>query len=226
MNVLGIIPARGGSKGVPDKNIRKVGGTPLLEWAIKGACESNLTHFVVSSDSDKILNLAAQNSCETVRRPDKLAQDKTPMLPVLQNAVEIMEKRHSIQYDYCVILQPTTPFRTGRHIDESIEMLGKNDCDSVVSVYKVDDHHPARMYTLKNGLLEKFAPEIADVRRQELPAVFHRNGLIYTFKRDLLKKDTFLGDKIKPYVMGLEVSVNIDNEMDLAFADFLISSRQ
>lgn len=224
MNILGIIPARGGSKGVPGKNIRLLGGRPLIDWTIKAAQESKIiTNFAVSTDSKKIADIAVAASCETIDRPAELGEDKTPMLPVLQHAVNVMEKRHSLIYDYCIILQPTTPFRTGKHIDEAFSILMENDCDSVVSVYKVEDQHPARMYKMEKGLLVKFSPELEDVRRQELPEVFHRNGMIYAFKRSLLISNSFFGKKIVPFVMDKKVSINIDDEMDLEFANYIIS---
>lgn len=227
LKTLGIIPARGGSKGIPRKNIRNICGKPLIEYSISSAKESNkLTHFVVSTEDAEIAEISKKLGAHVINRSAEIANDDTPMLPVIQDAVRREEKRLGLKYDVVLILQPTTPMRTGEDIDSAITLLVNSRADSVVSVYKVSDAHPARMYKITDKKLTPFAPEIADVRRQELPPVYHRNGAIYCFKRDLvMEQETFFGDDIRPLVMDAEVSVNIDEEMDLLIAELVIAKR-
>lgn len=224
--VLAIIPARGGSKAVLRKNIRMVGGAPLIIYTIKAAQESRvLTRCVVSTDDNEIAKITASLGCEVIIRPPELAKDDTPTVPVIQHVFKAFEDKKDM-FDYGVVLQPTTPLRTGHDIDEAIKMLHESDADSVISVYQVLDHHPARMYRLIDGELVSYDSHSSSWRRQDLPPVYHRNGAIYAFTRELLDKGTLMGQKIIPYIMSEENSLNIDNENDLMLADLILSKRR
>ena len=185
-NILGIIPARGGSKGVPSKNIKPLNDHPLIYYAIQAAQESSqLTDFMVSTESETIANVCRDIGVEIpFYRPDELAGDYVQSLPVIQHAIEEMQKIKNITYDYFVMLQPTTPFRVARDIDESIELLLRTNADSVVSVVDVGGHHPLRMKRIvgENHLVNYIDQGFENMKpRQELPPVFIRNGAIYAF---------------------------------------------
>lgn len=225
--VLGIIPARGGSKGVNKKNIREVGGKPLIYWSIKAASESKLLNsWIVSTDSNEIEVIASKFLANVVKRPDYLAGDKTPMIDVLQYVCEQFEQTHS-KFDYICLLQPTAPMRSSICIDESISvMLNDTNLNSLVSVYKVDDCHPSRMYKIKNNKMIHIYEEPSGSLRQDLEDIFHRNGAIYICKRDLLmNKGKLICEEPYPFVMSKSDSINIDDEQDLLIADHLMNIR-
>ena len=203
---LGIIPARGGSKGVPRKNIRLVAGRPLIAYAVCAAQESTLvTTFVTSTDDDEIAAIATSAGSMICMRPPELAGDDTPMMPVVQHTREVMEPVHG-RFDHVVILQPTAPQRTAADIDAALRLLASSGADSVVSVYQVEDHHPVRMYRqASDGRLIPYAQEPQAMLRQSLPVVFHRNGAIYAIRRDLLDPPgTLIGPYNMPYPESTE----------------------
>lgn len=228
--ILAIIPARGGSKGVKRKNIRTVAGEPLIYWSIKSANSSSLLSYTyVNTDDMEIAEVAKSRGADVLMRPANLAEDKTPMIPVLQYACREVERLHG-KIDIVVLLQPTAPMRSSEDIDSAIRQFQNNpNVDSLVSVYQVDDCHPSRMYRLEkegNGL-EKIYSEPAGSLRQDLEPIYHRNGAIYICKRDLLMNEGLLtGIKPMPYIMSKSNSVNIDDEQDLMVADYLMSMRE
>jgi CMP-N,N'-diacetyllegionaminic acid synthase len=224
---LGIIPARGGSKGVVHKNIRLVGGKPLIAYSIQAAKESRLvTDYVVSTDDDEIAALADQLGARVEMRPVELAADDTPMLPVIQQVIGKLRESDD-PFEYAVLLQPTAPLRTGADVDTALEMLFTTGADSVVSVYQVIDAHPARMYRIRDNLLVPYAPEPSNRLRQRLPPVYLRNGAIYAFRCGLIdEQGTLIGANTRPYIMPRERSINIDEEFDLYIADLLLQPKR
>ena len=221
--ILAVIPARGGSKGIPNKNIVDVGGNPLIKYTIDAALDLEiLTHCVVSTDSDEISDVA--KSCGALvpfKRPKHLSDDQALSLPVMQHAVEFMESKQGYQYDLVIMLQPTTPLRQTSDIDNAIKLLFDTNADSVVSVVEVDGYHPLRMKRVVDGRLINYIDQgHEDMRpRQELPPVYSRNGAIYATIRDvLMDKDSFTGSDIRSYIMPLERSINIDTQLDLQLA--------
>lgn len=223
MRALGIIPARGGSKGVPYKNIRLVGRRPLIAYTIEAAAGSNsLAHYLVSTDDSKIAAIARKHKAPVLMRPPELAADNTPMVPVIQHALRVLQASGET-FDVVVVLQPTTPLRQPADIDNSLRLLADTSADTVISVYQVDDHHPARMYRLLDGCLQPYEREPPERLRQSLPPVYHRNGAIYACWTRLLDQNTLIGEQVRPYFMPRARSINIDDELDLAFADFLLS---
>lgn len=224
-NVLGIIPARAGSKGVVGKNLRHVAGLPLIGHAIRTAKESRrLNHFLVTTDGDDIAAAAHQLDSPVVQRPARLAEDDTPMPPVLQHAIEWAEAHHGVTYDGLVLLQPTAPIRTGDDVDAVIEQLFEDDVDSVISVCPVEDEHPARMYELDSaGRMQPLWPDLEMSQRQDLPALYHRNGALYAARRDLLMDHgTLVGPRRRAYVMDRKLLVNVDDERDLMIAEAVV----
>lgn len=227
-NILGIIPARGGSKGVIRKNIRLVAGKPLIHWSVVEAEKSDLlSHFYVTTDDDEISEVAASFGAQVIERPAELAQDKTPMIPVLQHLCREAELLNDITYDYIVLMQATAPMRTSSDIDKAINMLiSDKKFDSLVSVYQVDDCHPSRMYTCDKGRLIPFYEEPVGSLRQDLLPVYHRNGAIYMATRELLmEQGKLLSKNTLAYLMSKGNSANIDDEDDLIIADILMKKR-
>ena len=230
--ILGIIPARGGSKGVPRKNIRVVAGRPLIAYAIEAAKGSRrLSRFVVSTDDGEIACVARQCGAEVVLRPPELAADDTPMVPVVQHALQVLGAAGEA-YDYVVLLQPTAPLRTARHVDEALDLLIKTGADSVISVTAVPTHYsPHWQFVVDRGLLRRYTGEPLRAivkRRQDLPKTYTRNGAIYACKTALpLRGGDLYGERCVPYEMSPRDSVNIDSEDDLRLAEqLLLEERQ
>lgn len=228
MKVIGIIPARGGSKSVPHKNIRPLGGVPLIAYTIRAAQASRrLARTIVSTDSAEIASVCRDHGAEVpFIRPASLAQDDTATLPVLLHALDQL----TVSYDAVMILQPTSPMRTPEDIDRSIELLlATPEADAVISVVRVGDHHPARMKKIENGWLVNppFAELAEGMPRQALPAFYLRNGAIYLTRVSILRgQQSLQGRHCLPYIMPEERSVNIDAEMDFLLAEVLLSRKK
>jgi CMP-N,N'-diacetyllegionaminic acid synthase len=225
LKTLAIIPARGGSKGVPRKNVRLVAGQPLITYAIQAAQQSaQLTAFVVTTDSEEIASVARDAGAFTLLRPPELAQDATPMLPVVIHAIEQMEQATNQCFDTVILMQPTSPIRTGKNVDDVVAMLEADETvDGVISVCPMDDTHPARMYTLENDWMSPLWADWETMQRQKLPVVYYRNGAFYAVRRAVLfKQQTLMPSRKKAYVMPREWLANIDDERDLLIADALV----
>ena len=221
--MLYVIPARGGSKGIPKKNIRIINGQPLIAYAIQSAQKSRtLTQFIVSTDSEEIAGVASRYGAEVLMRPPELALDNTPAASVALHALDIL-KTQGHDYNYVVLLQPTCPLRTQEDIDNTVDMLVGSEYDAVISVYRVGDQHPARMYFLEDGRLVPYEVNGEQLNRQALPAVYHRNGVIYAIREQALRQEKTFNPRNKgAYVMSRLRSINIDEEMDLLFAEHLL----
>lgn len=222
--VLGIIPARGGSKGVPRKNIRPLAGKPMIAYSIEAALGAkSLADVVVSTEDEEIARIAKDlGAWVPFLRPAELAQDSTPSFPVAEYTINRL-KEMGKSYDAAAWLQPTSPLRRSGDIDRALQILFESDTDSVVSVEPVEDYHPCRLYRLKDGYLDLIQKDDGSGLRQRLDVVYHRNGAVYAFKTEVLMKyHNFFGEKIQPYEMPRSRSVNVDDEYDLLIADFLI----
>ncbi|MGE4158103.1 MAG: acylneuraminate cytidylyltransferase family protein [Planctomycetota bacterium] len=225
--ILCIVPARGGSKGVPGKNLKKVGGRSLIAHAVKVGMESVCDEVALSTDSPAYaregLKAGAHVPC---LRPGHLAKDSTPMMGVIQHMVAEIEKEGE-RVDIVVLLQPTSPLRTAKDVDRSIKLLKRSRADSVVSVVRVPDHYnPCTiLWQGKKGLYFPLNKDYKYSRRQDMPPAWIRNGAIYVFRRELLKrrKSTFFGEKMLPYEMDPRFHVNIDAPEDLKKARSLWS---
>lgn len=225
---LGIIPARGGSKGVPRKNIRLVAGKPMIAYSIEAALGAkSLSDVVVSTEDEEIARIAKElGAWVPFLRPQELAQDTTPSFPVAEYTLKRLNEESDHTYDYAVWLQPTSPLRRSGDIDRALEILSESDTDSVVSVEPVEDYHPCRLYRLKGNYLGLIQKDDGSGLRQRLDPVYHRNGAVYAFKTEVLMKyHNFFGEKILPYEMPRSRSVNVDDEYDLLIADFMIKQK-
>lgn len=212
---MAIIPARGGSKGVPRKNIRELCGKPLIAWTIEEAQKSKyIDRLILSSEDAEIITVAKEWGCEVpFVRPQELAQDETPGVAPVIHALETLPER----YDYVVLLQPTSPLRLAKDIDECLELFRKKEDVICVSVTEPEES-PYWMYkiTEKNALKSLITDENKAVRRQDLPKVYVLNGAIYISKSSqLLKAKNFVFDGARAYIMPKERSIDIDDEWDL-----------
>ena len=214
--VLALIPARAGSKGVPGKNLRKVAGLSLIEYAIKAAqAAENLTTIAVTSDDADALAEAARHGILALKRPEGISEDASPVTLAVQQALEQAEETTGKHYDIIVLLQPTAPLRTGADIKAALALHEKHG-KPVCSVSRCDDNHPARMYRIEDDQsLSPLLPDIAVLRRQDLPPVYLRNGALYVFGRADAVNGTIIKDDMAAYVMPNSTAINIDNELDL-----------
>jgi CMP-N,N'-diacetyllegionaminic acid synthase len=225
MKVLAIIPARGGSKGVKRKNIRVLDGMPLIAHAIRCAKESSkVSYFVVSTDDQEISDVARQYEAPVIMRPDELANDEAPMLPVLLHALNVVEKRTGLDFDLIVLLQATSPLRTGEDVDNVIEMFEKDPLlDGVISVVEAKEMHPARMYRLsEEGWMDSIVEEGETANRQTLPPVYCRNGCLYAVRTQaMIRENAIMVKNKKAYIMPSEWLANIDEERDFIITEAL-----
>ncbi len=221
--VLGVIPARGGSKGVPGKNIRPLGGMPLLAHTVAAALDCPLLEdVVVSTDNPEIQEIAVQFGAQApFLRPAELATDTALAIPTIQHAVQEMEGLSGLPYDIVVMLQPTTPFRSSADITAALEDLRGSDADGIISVVSVGNWHPIKMKRLEDTqLLDYESWPVENPPRQSLPPVYIVNGAIYATRRDVfMKRGTFRGELCLGYLMPEERSVNIDVEADFVLAE-------
>ena len=223
--VLAIIPARGGSKGLPGKNIKSVGGKPLIAWTIEAATKSKfIDRVVLSSDDEDIINTAKQYGCEApFVRPKELAQDDSLAIDTVLHALEQLP-----HFDITVLLQPTCPLRSAEDIDNALSTLFSKNAKSCVSV-TTPDKSPYWMYTTDHSgcLSPLLDTELTAKQRQELPLVYVLNGAIYAIRTDiLLNTRNFVPDGTVPYLMSKEHSVDVDYQMDLDFVEFLLQKNR
>ena len=223
--VLGVIPARGGSKGVIDKNIKLLGDKPLIQYAIEAAKKSlRLTRTIISTDSDKIAKIAKDCGGDVpFMRPKQLATDSSLSVDVVLHSIKEMQSAGE-EYDFVLLLQPTNPFRTSFLIDQSIATLVETNCDSVVSFVDVGANHPARMYRIKN---DKPSPLMSNknnmMPRQELPKIFIRSGDIYGCKTSfILSNGQLMGGDCRSIIVDQKHSINIDSKADFILANELL----
>ena len=230
--VLAVIPARGGSKGVARKNIRSIGGKPLIAYTIEmaNAIQHMLYRAVVSTDDPEIESVARRYGGDVpFLRPAELSGDRVPTLPVLQHAVKFVEEQGQTTIDWVLLLQPTTPFRSIEDIDATLALAQQGGCDSIISVVQVFAEHPIFIKRIENERLLPFnLVEKEGTRRQDChPPAYIRNGAVYLTRRDIIMNaNSIWGKVIRPYVMPPERSVNIDGELDLKLAEALIRERQ
>lgn len=216
--VLAIIPARGNSKGILDKNLKTVGGKSLIDRTIYQAKQTKyIDEIVFDSDSDKLISEAKKStSISLLKRPDELATDQASIIDVILN---ILQKYHG--YDYIVLLQVTSPLRISSDIDNCIQQCIDEDVDSCVSVCKASKS-PYWMFDENNGLLKPlFGEKYFRKRRQDLPDSYILNGAVYVAKiKNFIKERTFIkNNKTKMYVMPEARSIDIDTEIDLDLAN-------
>lgn len=231
MRVLGLIPARGGSKGVPRKNVRLLGGKPLIEYTVEAALRARrVNRVLVSTEDAKIASVAKSLGAEVpFLRPASLAQDDTPMLPVITHATEAVIAEGWVP-DVICLLQPTFPFRPPEAIDACIELLEAQAADCVITVHRVPAHfNPHWVYFERpDGSLQLSTGESEPIpRRQALPPAFYRSGAVYvTRTATITKHDSLYGDRVVGYETPAESSCNIDTMDDWARAETLVAQRE
>jgi CMP-N,N'-diacetyllegionaminic acid synthase len=226
MRILATICARGGSKGVPNKNIRLLNGKPLIAYTIE--CAKKYTKFdriIVSTDSPKIAEIAKQYGADVpFLRPKELATDTSPKIPVLQHAVRYLEQEENDSYDLIVDLDPTSPLRKVEDIENCVNKMLENNPNVVFSVTPAHKNPYFNMVEEKDGkvyLCKKLDGPIT--RRQDAPTVYAMNASIYVFKKDfLLNTDTVFSDNTMAVVMPEERSIDIDRPIDFEFVEFLM----
>ena len=228
MNVLGVIPARGGSKGIPMKNLAPLCGRPLLAYTADAVKESKkLTRTIVSTNDERIADCARSLGLDVpFIRPSSLAADDTPMLPVLQHAIAAM-RAGGFDADMVVLLQPTSPLRRGQHIDAAIDWLQRARGDSVVSVVAVPHQfNPTSVMHVEEGLLKPFLDGPSVTRRQDKPQLVARNGpAVLAVHTRVVEGGSLYGDESWPLLMTAEDSLDIDTPWDLRVAESIIAAR-
>jgi CMP-N,N'-diacetyllegionaminic acid synthase len=231
MRILGFIPARGGSKGVPGKNIKLLNGKPLLQYTAEIALESQyLTDVILSSEDTQIISVAKSLGIQVpFIRPLALSEDKTPTIDVIIHALRWFENQNII-FDAVCLLQVTSPFRTVKFLDRAIEKFITSGCDSLVSVQKVPhEYNPHWTFEVNlDGNLKIATGEDQIIsRRQELPIAYHRDGNIYIIKTEvLLQQHSLFGKSISFIESSPELYVNIDTTADWEKAEQIIKNNQ
>lgn len=231
MKILGIIPARGGSKGIPGKNIKPLGGKPLIAWTIEAAKKSNLlNHFIVNTEDKQIAEIATQYGADVpFMRPVELAQDETPTLDVVEHTLLFFGSKGQ-NFDAVCLLQPTSPFRPDGLIDQAIKTFIESDADALVTVRSVpDEFNPHWVFEPDERGYLKIATGDTEIipRRQELPPAYFRDGSIYLTKSDvILERHSLYGEKLAYLVMPGNVPyVNLDTPSDWEQAERIIAQQ-
>jgi len=227
--VLGIVPARGGSKGVPGKNVRLLAGRTLLDYTARAARESGvIDRLVLSTDSAEIASAGRAVGLEVpFMRPAGLAADDTPMLPVLQHVVEGLGSAGWTP-ELIVLLQPTSPLRRAQHVRDAVTLLRESNADSVVTVVEVPRHlSPDYVMAIDGGRLRPFLPEGARVmRRQDARPAYSREGTIYAFWRRTLERfGSIYGEDCRPLLIDARESLSIDSPDDWDAAERRLALR-
>jgi len=257
MRVLGIIPARAGSKRVPRKNLRPLHGKPLVAWAIEAAIGARrIDRLVVSSDDEEVLEIARRYDPRLpLRRPAELADDTSLAIDYVRHALAMLEQQNgdataqqqsetpaSVRppspipqpsspspslFDAVAIVQPSSPLTTAADIDATIALLDASGADTTVSVVEVDHAlHPTKFKTLRGDRMEPFyEEERGRMAAHELPRVYVRNCSVYAIRRSTIERGQIIGPDCRGYVMPRERSIDINDEMDLAIAEWLVSRR-
>jgi CMP-N,N'-diacetyllegionaminic acid synthase len=227
-SLIALIPARGGSKGLPGKNIKPLCGKPLIAWTIEQAKKSRyLDDIIISTDSEKIADISLRYGARVpFLRPKELGTDTATAIDVILYALDYLERQDRLP-DLIMLLQPTSPLREPEDIDGGAERLFLSQAQAVVGVCEAE-YHPLTMNTLPpDGCMKDFIKsDLVDANRQELPIYYRINGAIYVAYSNYVKtRKSLFGEETYAYVMPRERSVDIDDEMDFKFAEFILKSR-
>jgi len=215
MKVLCILPARGGSKGIPNKNLKKINGKPLLEYSIKAALESKMVNkAIVCSENLKILNVAKKFGIEVIKRPKKLATDKSSLEPTIEFVLKYLKNNEKYEPDIIVLLQNTSPLRNSKHIDKAIQLMKKMKYDSIVTGFTI---HSLFWKKSKNGITPlNYDPQNRPQRQVNEGEILQENGAMFiTTLKAFRKSNCRISGKIGFFKMPLELSYNIDTAQDL-----------
>lgn len=223
--ILAIIPARGGSKGVPRKNTRILAGKALIAWTIEAAKKSKyIDRLILSSENEEIIQVAKDWGCEVpYKRPIELARDDTPGIESVIHAINTLGEK----YDFVVLLQPTSPLRTVEDIDGCVQHCIMTESPACVSLTEAQQS-PYWMYNLDDDMKLKSFVQNGEIinRRQDLPKVYVLNGAVYVAESGfIMEHKSFLTDETAGYIMSGENSVDIDTELDFAYCEWLINRK-
>ena len=225
--ILAIIPARGGSKRVPKKNIRLLTGKPLIAYTIETALKSRyLNRIVVSTEDEEIARISKKYGAEVIKRPKILAADKAKTVEAVFHVLKVLTRKKYIP-DLIILLQPTSPLRTVDDIDKAINIFLQNKCESVVSVCEMEPS-PYRFFGIKEKYLKLILGRKNLLKRsQDLPKIYVINGALYISTPKIIRKyKSFYSSKILPYIMPKERSVDIDDEIEFKLAEIIIKNER
>jgi CMP-N-acetylneuraminic acid synthetase len=225
--ILAIIPARGGSKGLPGKNLRLLNGKPLIAYSILAARgSSRISRCIVSTEDPDIKNVSLQWGSEVIDRPIDLACDFSPSQDVVRHVLEKLRSENSLP-EFFALLQPTSPLRNAVHLQSCIDAFLNSDCLCAISVTEANDHPYKFFRCEENMLLPIFDVESLSKPRQLLPVTYRLNGAIFIMRSKLfLEKNTFFTPPAMPFFMRREESVDIDTEHDLMIASIFLEKRR
>lgn len=232
--ILGLIPARGGSRGIPRKNIIPVAGKPLIAYTIMEATKSRyIDRVIVSTDDEEIVEISKKYGADVpFLRPKRLARDKTPDLPVFLHTLKWLKRNQNYIPNLIVHLRPTSPLRKAEHIDDAIDILKNNkNADSIRGVC-IPYQTPFKMWRITGRYMKpllkfKKLKELYNTPRQLLPLVYWQNGHIEVTRYDTItKKHSMTGDRILPYVMDPEYSIDIDSELNIKLTEIILKGRK
>lgn len=234
--VLAVIPARGGSKGIPGKNIRPMAGRPMIEWSVEAAMTSTVVErVVVSTDSDDIAAVAQACGAQVpFRRPAELGADATTDLPVFQHCLRWLAEEEAYHPEVVVHLRPTAPLRTAQHIDDAVQLLLDDPATDCVRTICESQQHPLKSWTLDDrGWIRPFVdpdvhgiPEPYNRPRQALPRAYVQNGSVDAIRPSVIHAGSMTGRMIRGLVMDPLDSVNVDHELDFLLAELLLLRRE
>ena len=228
---LAIIPARGGSKGIPRKNIKLFLGKPLIEYTIKLALScSEIDKVIVSTDDEEIIQFSKKAGAEIpFKRPEELAKDNSPTLPVIRHAIKFLEDKGE-HYDNIILLEPTSPLRTKKSVQDTIKTLKESEVETVVSVREYDVDFSDILKADENNFLYPFLDTETTFRRQDTKGVYIMDGTTYGMKRDIIMDESLVmlnpykerpNLKTKLVLSDPRLSVEIDSEKDWEYAEYI-----
>ena len=225
--ILGILPARGCSKGIPGKNLKPLLGKPLIAWAATALAHSvEVEKKICSTDDSHIAQIAKAYGLQVPwLRPPKLALDDSLVVDVIEHALRSMSAELDISYTHVALIQATSPTVTATDIDAAIRLAIETDADTVITGFHAGQRHPATMYTMaEDGSVHWLLEQRQRMaRRQDLPPIFVRTGLVYVMKADvILDRHSIYGDRIMSLIIPEERAITIDEESDFRLAEFLL----
>lgn len=229
MHTLGFIPARGGSKRVPGKNKRLLSGKPLICWTIEAALDAQtLDHIVVSSDDEEILEITQDYpQVQAMPRPEELAQDKSLVVDSVRHALAEVEASGDHMFDAIALIQVSSPLTLAEDIDATVQLLQQTKADTAVSVMQLDHaiYPPKLKYLEGNRLIPYWQEEGGRTAAHQMPTLYVRNGSIYVTQRHVIEQGQIIGEDCRGYVMPRERSIDINEEIDMQFVDFMMNNK-
>ncbi len=223
MTNVAIIPARAGSKRIKGKNLKELGGKPLIQHTIEFALSSKIDKVFISTDCEKIIDFSKKFNVDIVKRPKYLAMDNSTTFDVVKHLVNHIGG----SLTQIFLLQPTCPFRPQYLINKALKLFNETDCDSVTSYRRVDFFHPNRIKTISKSNVKNYCEqEIENISISELPPAYQRDGYLYSFTlKTLIEKQSFFGDKQKAIIIDNSFIINIDNQLDWLLAESYLNEK-